>query len=210
MTVNLYSKLELNDITIFSNILENTSFEIEDSKNSVFNKKIGNFFYYLIFTKEREIIDPLLFAYSVKLEPIQIYNVSEKNSTVVCFKSKEKYKHSEVEIVLSQMIANANFFRFAEEDLNKTADSFIVEISEQQNNTSDFSPEQLLAIKLLFTTGYVYYVNFDIEKIKQISNYALKTALDAINKTLSEATIAELRDIALTDEYYNLLQTKAI
>ncbi|MDF2946127.1 MAG: hypothetical protein K0S51_806 [Bacillales bacterium] len=210
MTVNLYSKLETKDITIFSNILQNTSFEIEEEKNSVFNKKVGDFFYYLIFTKDREIINPLLFAYSVKLEPIQIYSVSEKDSTVVCFKSNQKYKHSEVEHILSQMIANANFFRFAEEDLNKSAESFIAEMSEKQHNTSEFSPEQLLAIKILFTTGYVYYVNFDFEKIKLISNSAIEIALETLNKPLNNVTIAELRNLALTDEYFNKLQTQAI
>jgi hypothetical protein len=210
MTVNLCSKLETKDITIFSNILQNTSFEIEEEKNSVFNKKVGDFFYYLIFTKDREIINPLLFAYSVNLEPIQIYNVSEKDSTVVCFKSNQKYKHSEVEHILSQMIANANFFRFAEEDLNMTAENFISEMSKKQLSTSEFSPEQLLAIKILFTTGYVYYVNFDFEKIKLISNFAIKSALETINKPLNNVTIAELRNLALTDEYFNMLQTQAI
>jgi hypothetical protein len=212
MKVDYCSNIDSKDLTIISNILNKTSFELEGDNNSVFNKKVGDYYYYFVFTKNSEIIDPLLFAYSVKLEPIQIYNLPDKEYTVICFKSQHKYKHSEVELVLSQMIANSNFFRFPEQCLTDSIDNYIQKLSIEQSKLNDFTPEQLFSIKLLFATGYVYHVNFNFDKIISISSHALDIALQIVGKDILTATVDELRKVALTEYYYNkvcFLETKS-
>lgn len=202
----LYTALNEVDQLVIKNILEQTEFDLDmQSQTAVFEKKMKEVCYYFIFTKEQKIWEPLRFAYDTKLEPIQLFEIRSKDQKIICFKGARNLKQEEVSFVFTQMVRNASLFYFPEdmmalklpealEFLDRTM------IDEQGNAWYALNAKEQMVMKLLFASGFLFEVKFDVDVLPHVEEI-LKLTTELAGKNADEITIADMKEVAFRDEF---------